>query len=92
MLRDADEDVDAPSDCQDYELPPELWDAWQCFQLTWHQWRVIVGWSGFIYDGIDQAGLLACMQMLGIKKSKRANVLMQVQVMESEARRLRNAK
>lgn len=76
----------------DYELPPELWDAWCCFVATWHQWRVIAGWAGFWYQGIDHQSLYACMQMQGIKQKHQARVFHQVQILETEARELRNQK
>ncbi len=76
----------------DYELPPELWDAWQCFVATWNQWRVHIGMTDVLYDGIDQGSLFACMQMLGIKKRKQREVFTHMHVLEKEARRLRNQK
>lgn len=75
-----------------YELAPELWDAWRCFLATWNQWRVVVGWAGVWYQGIDQQSLYACMQMLGIKQKHQQKVFQQVQFLESEAQELRNQK
>lgn len=75
-----------------YELPPELWDAWCCFVATWNQWRVVVGWAGIWYQGIDSQALYACMQMLGIKPKHQKQVLQQLQILESEAQALRNQK
>lgn len=76
----------------EYELAPELWDAWRCFQATWHQWRVIAGLAGVWYQGIDHPSLYACMQMLGIKAKHQAQVFHQVHILETEARELRNQK
>lgn len=76
----------------DYELAPELWDAWRCLLATWNQWRVITGWAGIWYQGIDHQSLYACMQMLGIKPKHQAQVFQQVQILENEARELRNQK
>lgn len=76
----------------DYELAPELWDAWRCFVATWNQWRVVAGWAGVWYQGIDQQSLHACMQMLGIKQKHQAQVFRQVQILEKEAQELRNQK
>ena len=50
------------------------------------------GLASVYWAGIDHSSLRACMQMLGIKKRKQRDVLLQVQVIESEARLLRNAK
>ena len=72
------------------ELPPELWDAWLCFVSTLRQWRVIAGFGCAIYDGIDHAALESTMRMLGINKKHRARVFWQVQILEDEARELRN--
>ena len=76
----------------DYELPPELWDAWRCFVHTWHQWRVVAGFAAVWYEGIDQAALLACMEMLEIKRKHRERVFQQVLILERAARELRNKK
>lgn len=101
LAEEANAEIDAPpldaieddeDDGADIELPPEAWDAWQCFVGTWSQWRVLVGFSVVIYDGIDQACLLAAMDMLGVRKQDRQRVYWQVQVMEDEARPLRNQK
>lgn len=75
---------------EEYELPPELWPAWECFVSTWNQWRVIVGLAAMHYDGIDHTALVSTMDMLGVKKSKRRDVFMHVRVLESEAKPLRN--
>ncbi|WP_255437672.1 DUF1799 domain-containing protein [Comamonas flocculans] len=56
----------------------------------WSQWRVVVGIGVAYYEGIDRASLLSTMDMLGIQRSKRRAVLMQVQILESEAKLLRN--
>jgi hypothetical protein len=42
------------------------------------------------YDGIDSTSLASTMQMLGIETSKQRAVLMQVRILESEAKGLRN--
>ncbi len=51
---------------------------------------MIVGFAAMYYDGIDSTSLASTMQMLGIKKSKQRAVLMQVRILESEARPWRN--
>ncbi len=73
-----------------YELPPELWPAWECFVLTWNQWRVLLGWGGVHYDGIDHASLAGTMRMLGIKPKRQRETLFLVRVMEGEAKAWRN--
>lgn len=75
---------------EDLELSGELWPAWECFLATWTQWRVIAGLGQVFYEGIDYASLLAVMDMHGIKPKKRRTVLMQVRILEDEARKLRN--
>ena len=57
---------------------------------TWNQWRIVAGLGGVHYEGIDHACLRATMDMLGIRPSRRRSVLLHVQVLESEAKRLRN--
>ncbi len=51
---------------------------------------MIVGFAAMYYDGIDSTSLASTMQMLGIKKSKQRAVLMQVRILESEAKGFRN--
>lgn len=72
------------------ELETEQWEAWRCYLATWHQWRVVSGLTGSFYQGIDQASLLAVMQMLEIKPKHRPRVFWDVQTLEDEARKLRN--
>lgn len=91
-MRDANEADAVDQVDETYELPPELWDAWQCFLTTWNQWRVIVGFSAVHYEGIDHGALHAAMQMLGIKQRKWPQVFAQVLTLEDEARKLRNTK
>lgn len=90
---DADSDP-AADECddaaEDYELDPVLWDAWTCFVGTLRQWRVVSGLGGFFYDGIDSAALEATMRMLGSTPKRRQAVFWQVQILEDEARKLRN--
>lgn len=75
---------------EEYELPPELWPAWECFLTCWNQWRGVAGLGGVYYDGIDHAALLATMDLLGVHKKKRRSVFMHVRILESEAKPLRN--
>ena len=79
-----------PVDTEPLELAPEQWDAWRCFVATLRQWRVIAGFGAAFYDGIDANALLATMDLLGIKRKQRTRVFWQVQILESEARKLRN--
>ncbi|MEG2047388.1 MAG: DUF1799 domain-containing protein [Comamonas sp.] len=51
---------------------------------------MIAGLAQVFYEGIDYASLLAVMDMHGIKPKKRRTVLMQVRILEDEARKLRN--
>ncbi|KEH10784.1 hypothetical protein GY14_02565 [Delftia tsuruhatensis] len=76
----------------DIELEPEQWDAWRCYLATWNQWRVVSNLMASCYQGIDQASLLAVMQMLGIKPKHRPRVFWDVQTLEDEGRKLRNQK
>lgn len=92
QARDANQHDESDQVEDTYELAPELWDAWQCFVATWNQWRVVVGFAGGHYEGIDHSALHSSMQMLGIRKRKWAEVYHQVLILENEARRLRNQK
>jgi len=58
--------------------------------VTWNQWRIVAGLGGVYYEGIDHASLVATMELLGVKKSKRRDVFLQVQILEAEAKPLRN--
>lgn len=88
--RAAAEDGASEPEPDEYELPPELWPAWECFIATWNQWRIVAGLIGIYYDGIDHTALASTMDMLGVKQAKRRDVFIHVRILESEAKRLRN--
>ena len=69
---------------------PGLEWAWQCFIGTLNQWRVVAGFSGVYYDGIDAPALAATMDMLGIEQEARSELFWQMQIVEGEARVQRN--
>lgn len=75
----------------DYELWPEFREAWECFVMTWSNWRIVVGASALHYAGIDRAAIGATLQMLGVPRHRQRSALMHLLVLEDEARRLRNA-
>jgi len=85
----ANDDARAPEP-DHYELPPELWPAWECFVATWSQWRIVAGLGGVYCEGIDHASLVATMELLGVKKNKRREVFLHLRILESEAKPLRN--
>lgn len=60
------------------------------FDALWSQWRMTVGWSRVVYEGIEYTSLEAVMRMQGIAKKKQRDVFWMVRVMEDEARKLRN--
>jgi hypothetical protein len=91
QARAAATDGQAEPEPDELELPPELWQAWECFTGTWNQWRIVAGLGGVYYDGIDASSLLALMDIVGVKHKRRRAVFCQVQVLEAEARELRNA-
>lgn len=81
--------ADEPED-EDIELGPEEWDAWQAFLGTLRQWRVIAGFGGVVYEGIDNACLESTLRMLRIQPRHWPRVFWQVRIFEDEARKLRN--
>ena len=92
QAQEANQDAAAPSatDDEDLEILPGLETAWQCFTGTLNQWRVVAGFSGVFYEGIDASALLATMDMLGIEQDLRPELFWQMQILEAEARVQRN--
>lgn len=77
---------------EDYELGPELWPAWQVFTACWNQWRITVGFADLRYEGIEYPALESVIRLHGIPRKKQRDVFWAVQVMENEAKPLRNKK
>lgn len=83
--------ADAEEPDADFELWPEFREAWECFVMTWSNWRIVVGASALHYEGIDRAAIGATLQMLGVPRHRQRSALMHLLVLEDEARRMRNA-
>lgn len=74
----------------DFELPPELWRAWEVFTACERNWRVLIGIGLVHYDGIDNTAMQSAMQMLGVKRAHQREVFWMVRVLEGEARKFLN--
>ena len=74
----------------DFELPPELWRAWEVFTACERNWRVLIGIGLAHYDGIDASAMQSVMHMLSVKPKHRRNVFWMVRVLEDEARKFLN--
>ncbi|GAB4207996.1 MAG: hypothetical protein Fur0019_13210 [Tibeticola sp.] len=83
--------ADGGNEEADFELWPEFREAWECFVMTWSNWRIVVGAAALHYEGIDRAAIGATLQMLGVRRERQRSALMHLLVLEDEARRLRNA-
>ena len=70
---------------EDYELSPELWDAWEVFNACNTQWRISVGFAAVRYEGLDFSSLEIAMRLLGIQRKKWRDVFWMVRVMQDEA-------
>lgn len=73
------------------EVWEENWQSVMFFMDLGSQWRAVAGMAGFVYLGLDYAGVEAAMRMLGISRSDRQRLFQDVRRMEAEALPVRNA-
>lgn len=74
----------------DFELPPELWRAWEVFTACERNWRVLIGIGLVHYDGIDATAMQSVMNMLSVKPKHQREVFWMVRILEGEARKFLN--
>jgi hypothetical protein len=90
-MRPVSTDVDHqnPHDADDsinmVELGEEDWRAWRVFLACRRAWRLIVGFGGVCYQGIEPTAVVANCQLLGIKRKYWPDVQWRLSVLESEA-------
>lgn len=75
-----------------YELWPESGPAWHVFLACATQWRLVVGFAGAMYQGLDYASVRVVMDCHGIRKKHARRVLDQVRTAEHEALKYLNEK
>jgi hypothetical protein len=81
--------ADAAEEAEPLEVWPEHWDAVRLFEACDAQWSVHVGMGGLYYQGLDMTKVDTVREWLGIEKS--AQLLGQLRVMASEAKKFLNA-
>lgn len=75
---------------KDYELWPQHARAWQLFVASATQWRLVMGMNGAYWMGLEMPGVDVIRKAHGISDQDWSEVLNQLQVLEREAKRLRN--
>jgi hypothetical protein len=85
-----DPDEPPPDEPQDYVLWPEHARAWALFMACENQWRLVVVMGGATWLGLDMPGVDVIRRAHRISDEDWGEVLWQLQVMESEAKTIRN--
>lgn len=84
---------EAPADEPEEEafaVWPENVDAVELFCVVSGQWRVVAGFGGAGYIGLDYTAVEAAMNMRGVKKNQRPQLFADLRVMEVAAAALLN--
>lgn len=72
-----------PPPPETFIVHPDNWLAFLVFKACQTQWRVVVGMSGSIYQGLDYPSVLAVMDAWNVKKRKK--VFRQITLIETGA-------
>jgi len=75
-----------------YELWPEHAQAWALYQACETQWRMVIGMDGAVWLGLDMPGVDVIRKAHRISDEDWTEVLWQLQVMEAEGKKIRNAR
>lgn len=65
------------------------WDVWRELE---NQWRVVSGFSGGGYQGLEFASIPVALEIVGVRKKARRQVMKNLSYMESEALAVLNGK
>ena len=74
------------------EVLEENWETLQVFLCLSSQWRIVVGMGNAVYHGIEFESIQPCFWALGVKKSKRRQMFLNVVMMAEEAAAVLNKK
>lgn len=91
MLEESDDDQ-GDDDEEVFYVWPENVQAVELFCLAAGQWRVVAGFGGARFLGLDYAALEAVMRMRNVRAKDRARLFDDVRVMEGAALRELNRK
>lgn len=69
----------------------ENWQSFRVFDALGTQWRIIAGFGGAYYEGIDYSVLPIVEKRLGVKRKNRPRVFNDLRKMESAAKTILNA-
>lgn len=67
------------------EVFADCWQSLEVFLTLGSQWRVVSGMGGMFYQGLDFNSIEPCFRLLGIPRSKRAELFKDLLVMQAEA-------
>jgi D-arabinose 1-dehydrogenase-like Zn-dependent alcohol dehydrogenase len=87
VLEEAPQDEPKPAA---FEVWPENVDAVELFVVVSGQWRIVAGFGGVGYLGLDYAAVEAAMNMRGVKKHDRPQLFADLRVMEAAAATMLN--
>lgn len=92
MAEGGDAEWDDQDDGPVYELWPENHEAWEVYRACATQWRLVVGWGGVMYQGLDYGSVDMVMNRHRIRRKHWRRVLAQVRIAEDEALKHLNEK
>jgi hypothetical protein len=72
-----------PPPPQTFTVHPDNWLAFMVFRACQTQWRMVVGMSGALYQGLDYPSVLAVLDAWKVKKRKK--VFRQIVLIETGA-------
>lgn len=70
----------------------ENWKSFQVFDALGDQWRIVAGFSGAHFQGIDYKALPIVEKRMGVKKRNRARIFNDLRIMAAEAKAILNEK
>ena len=78
-----------PSDAA-FGVLAENWPSLQVFDAMGDQWRILAGFGGAYYQGLDYSALPIIEKRLGVKRRHRARIFNDLRLMAAEARQILN--
>ena len=82
--------ADEPADADSFEIWPENIAALEVFLELSTQWRAVAGAGGVVIQGLGYADVQACMQMRGVPARDRAELFLNLRIMERAALQVMN--
>jgi hypothetical protein len=73
------------SEPEHFEVLPDCWSALELFLALQGQWRVVAGFGGVFYQGLDYPAVESLLRLKISSKKKRARLFDQIRLIEQGA-------